>query len=127
MPSNQELPDILQSFQDKGDGFTTPDAEYFARLTENVLAQTREPAKIVHHRPNRWWLSVAAVVLLALFAWLTVDREGPTPADAPELAVIQPTSEELLAEISPEAIEAYIGEELDQFAAELYYTEEIND
>lgn len=127
MPSKQELPELLRNLQKRGDGYETPDADYFARLAENALAQAAEPAKIARPQPKRWWLSAAAIALLALFAWLAVDGLSPAPEDAPGLATNQPTSEELLAEISAEDIEDYIGEELDQFATELYYTEEIND
>ncbi|MEM1356754.1 MAG: hypothetical protein AAGF89_01040 [Bacteroidota bacterium] len=126
MPSKQELPELLQNLREKGDGFISPESDYFARLAEKAAARAKEPAKITRTRPNRWWLSAAAIALLALFTWLALDH-GDAPGDVPELVSDQPTSEELLAEISPEAIEAYIGEELDQFAAELYYTEEIND
>jgi len=131
MPSKEELPEMLRARQGREDGFRTPDADYFAALADRVVAKENgsdQSARVVdlNRSTRRWPIAVAAAVALLLCTWFVLSDS--TPAANTELAATdQPTSEELLAEISPEAIEAYIGSELDEFSGELLYANPENE
>ncbi|MEL7161512.1 MAG: hypothetical protein AAFN92_12210 [Bacteroidota bacterium] len=112
MPNKEELPEKLRELRERGDGFVAPGPDYFARLAETAREQAMtETTPVRRLRYLRPWRMAAAILFFGLVAfWLL---RSPTTAKT------GPTSEELLAEISPDAIEAYIDAELEDFGTEL--------
>lgn len=122
MPNREEdqLPGILKGMQGKGDGFTAPSEDYFARMAERVTAAAEAPAAV---RPAYGrWLSIAASVLLLMVAgwYITSDT---TVVNLANDGTVLPTSDELLAGITAEDIDAYLIEELDDLTLEQLYEE----
>ncbi|MFT7121635.1 MAG: hypothetical protein ACJAZ9_001817 [Neolewinella sp.] len=120
MPNREEdqLPGILRGMKGKGDGFTAPSEDYFARMAERVTAAAEAPAAV---RPayGRWLSIVASVLLLMVAGWyITSDT---TVVNLANDGTVMPTSDELLAGITAEDIDAYLNEELDDLTLEQLY------
>ena len=120
MPNREEeqLPDILRALREQGDGLSTPDAAYFEDVAARAMAEARAPAR--QRSLTGRWLAVAASVLVIMFAgwWALQPAEGRM--DATAQATAGQSSEDLLAEVSAEDIDAYISEQIDEFTLELY-------
>lgn len=120
MPNKEDdnLPDVLRQLKSAKDGYTPPPDQYFLNLAERSLHVAKAPAvvKVGYRR----WLAVAASVLVLLLAgwWIVGPAEsGPYLAnDQPDI----PSSDELLADIEAELIDAYVTEQIDEFTLELY-------
>jgi len=119
MSSNDEprLSPPLADLRGRGDGFRTPRPAYFDDLAERVL-QSETPRRSVTRRVLRSWLAVAASLLVLLVAgFLHWPAHNPQPVSGNP----QPkTADEILADIDPADIEAYITADLDNYEAELY-------
>lgn len=132
MSSNEDprLHGPLADLRKQGDGFRTPSSAYFDDLAERAIkGAAREPA--VTRRLYQPWMAIAASLLVLLVAgfllWPTdngqpITHNGqPTTANQqPTTDNGQPTTDDILADIDPADIEAYISEDLDNFEAELY-------
>ena len=119
----------LDRLRGAGDGFTSPGAAYFERLTRRAIeseqnaagcqssGRRRRPAVVVRTLGRRSWkagLAIAAAVLLLLSLW----QFALTPASAPATNVpladnefpiaSEPTSAQLLADLDPVEVDAYI-------------------
>jgi hypothetical protein len=120
---NHELSGRLAELQKRGDGFRTPEPAYFTDLAERSILAGKAPARTVGI--GRKWMSLAAAVILLLVAaftlWPTSVNDARVAEDTPV-----PASEEILAGIDAEDIEAYIAENLDNFETELYSAETSN-
>ena len=119
MPNSEEdrLPDFLQSLREQGDGLTGPDEDYFSAMATKAMAQAKQPASV--RTLGGRWLAVAATVLLLLVAGWWSSREAGTEVLSANSGA-QPSSDELLADINVEEIDAYISEQIDEFTLELY-------
>lgn len=126
MSSNEDprLSGPLADLRAQGDGFRTPPPAYFDELAGLALqGAAQQPA--VTRRLYRPWMAMAASLLLLLIAGFLL-----RPANDPQLTTAtsgqpttdnrQLTTDEILAEIDPAEIEAYITADLDNFEAELY-------
>lgn len=126
--SNNEDPRLsgpLADMRANGDGFRTPPPDYFDALTDRVLKDVARPPAVTR-RLYQPWMAIAASLLLLLVAGfllfpnstdnqLATDNRQPTTAD------------ELLADLDPEDIEAYIATDLDNFESEIYAANADND
>ena len=120
MPNREEdkLPDLLQSLREQGDGLSSPGGDYFEAMARRSIEQAKKPA--VERSLTSRWLAIAASVLVLMLAgwWMLQSVENA----ATTLTAEEPTmsSDELLAEINIEDIDAYVSEQIDEFTLELY-------
>lgn len=120
-----KLPPILEKWRQAGDGWVCPEDDYFADMTARVLAEGKAPAR------RRWlvprgWAVAAGMLLLALAGWWVVT----TAASAPDPVITEQktvTVDELLANVAPEELDAYVNDQIDEFSAELYYEMPLNE
>ncbi len=119
MPNSEEnkLPDFLHSLREQGDGLTGPGEDYFSAMATKSMAQAKQPASVRSFGGR--WLAVAATVLLLLVAGWWFSRESGAETLLADTAT-ELTSDELLADINVEEIDAYISEQIDEFTLELY-------
>lgn len=120
---NHELSGHLADLRKRGDGFRTPEPDYFEALAERSIKAGRQPARTVSI--NRKWMGLAAAIALLLIATFVL---LPTTTETDQLTTNNTTtaSEELLAEIDASDIEAYIADNLDNFETELYAAVPVN-
>jgi len=117
MQSKEELPATLQALKIKGDDWQCPDEAYFNTMAEQAMMRANQPPiarrLLTNHR-----LAIAASILLLLLAgwWLKPGIQRTLIAEYKSTA----KSEELLAEIALEEIDAYVTEQIDEFTQELY-------
>ncbi|MEM6770835.1 MAG: hypothetical protein AAF597_09650 [Bacteroidota bacterium] len=114
----EQLPDVLTALKRKGDGFSSPDAAYFEAMADRAIQEAQKPA--VRRALSRNWLAVAASVLVLVFAGWWLLNAGAEEGVVVAKAETRPSSDELLAEISIEDIDAYVSEQIDEFTLELY-------
>lgn len=120
MPTKRDhepLPDILQQLRERGDGYVAPGEDYFARMAERALRSAQAPAKQRRLTP-RFYAVAAGMLLLLVAAWWKL--AGPQQDAVAAVTSPRPSSAELLADIDPEIIDAYISEQIDAFTVELY-------
>lgn len=120
MPNREEdkLPDLLQSLRKQGDGFSSPGQDYFEAMAKRSLEQARQPA--VRRSLSSRWLAIAASALVLMLAGWWMLKPGDDAASAITAQGSPMSSDELLAEINIEEIDAYISEQIDEFTLELY-------
>jgi len=120
MPNREQekLPDLLESLRKQGDGLSGPGEAYFEAIAAKAIAQAKAPA--VKRSLRTRWLAVAASVIGLLFAtwWIVQPAEGTDPSIAEKDITL--SSDELLAEINVEDIDAYVSDQIDEFTLELY-------
>ena len=129
MSSNEDprLSGPLADLRNTGDGFRTPPPAYFNDLADRVLDADAARHPAVTRRLYQPWMAIAATLLLLCVAgfllwpaptvtdgYLAADNPHPPTANRPM------TTDEILAEIDPAEIEAYISADLDNFESELY-------
>jgi hypothetical protein len=127
--SNNEDPRLsgpLADLRNTGDGFRTPPPAYFDDLAERVLHDAAQRPAVIR-RLYQPWMAIAAALLLLLVAgfllWpVATATDGDLVAGNPQPATDHRplTTDEILAEIDPADIEAYISADLDNFESELY-------
>lgn len=115
--SDDQLPEILRDMRTRGDGYVPPSDAYFAELAERSRRAAQQPA-VVRTFPRRWLSAVAVVLLLLVAGWWVAG--GTIDSGEPVAGRAQPSSEELLADIDPDIIGAYVTEQIDEFNLELY-------
>ena len=111
----------LDRLRGKGDGFRTPEPAYFEQLARRAveaaeITPSRKPAVVrsLWQRPRRLALAAAAAVALLLCVWQFALAPATAPpgdlvAVTPEQAIAPaPSSDELLAELDPAEVDAYI-------------------
>ena len=118
--SNNEDPQLsgpLADLHARGDGFRTPPTAYFDELAGRAI-QNAASKTAVTRRLYQPWMAIAASLLVLLVAGFLL---WPTNNDQLTTDNRQPiTADEILADIDPADIEAYIANDLDNFEAELY-------
>lgn len=115
---DEQLPEFLQNMRARGDGYVPPSDAYFAELAERSRQAAQQPAAVRSHR-RRWLGAAAAALLLLVAGWWSITNNDGVGALVAE-AGSQPSSDELLADIDPEVIDAYVTEQIDEFSLELY-------
>lgn len=127
MPNRDEdkLPDILRTLREQGDGLTSPGEAYFSNMAAKAIGKGKEPASV---RPVaiRWVAVAASVLVLLTIGWWMSGASGEAEIPFAEQTV-EMSSDELLAEINVEAIDAYVSEQIDEFTLELYEEVPIKD
>lgn len=133
MSSNEDprLSGPLANLRDQGDGFRTPSTTYFDELAERAIQEAGQKNATVTRRLYQPWMSIAASLLVLLVAgfllWPTDNDQSTTENGQLLTDNRQPTTDEILADIDPADIEAYITSDLDNFETELYADNADND
>lgn len=120
MPNREEekLPELLQALREQGDGLSSPEADYFAALAKRSIAQAKAPAT-QRFLGGRWLAGAASVLVLMLAGWWMLQPSvSVDEAVAGQATTV--SSEEILAEINIDDIDAYVSEQIDEFTQELY-------
>lgn len=120
MPNREEekLPDLLQSLRTQGDGLFSPGEDYFEAMAARSIAKAKVPAA-QRSLTGRWWLMAASVLVLMLAGWWIIQTANNIDPAYAEQETAR-SSDELLAEINIEDIDAYVSEQIDEFTLELY-------
>lgn len=106
-PEDPRPPGPLADLRERGDGFRTPDADYFARLADRVVATP--PAAPARRRalPGRWWTAAAAVALLLTLTLHLRPRPNAEPT-AQQTTEPAASPEQLLADLTAEDLASYL-------------------
>lgn len=118
----RELPEVLRSLKNSGDGLKSPEPAYFEALAKASLLEGQRPA-VERRLPLRRLLAVAAAILLLMSVWVFSPAKD---TEANSMASSTLNSEELFNQLTAEDIDAYIDDQLHDFESELYAEAPLN-